>query len=251
MKHFFILKYNIRQIIWRKRQRFMKLSKKIAMLSTAALLAVAPVVATGVNSSVSVQAASSSKVYNTNGKGSVTVTKKTNFYNKNGKKLSRIAAKGGKYTIWNVKTINGKLYFSIQTNLKYWLPASATKGTVSYKDGSSTITYKTNGTSTITMTSKTSVTKKKSTKKSSSTKKTTSKKTTSTKKSSTTKAVKITMKRKAYVYDKNGKRVKDYYGTSYIGKGITVKGYGTKTIKGTKYYALEPNKYYVKASDVK
>ena len=215
----------------------MKLSKKIAMLSTAALLAVAPVVATGVNnSSVSVQAASSSKVYNTNGKGSVTVTKKTNFYNKNGKKLSRTAAKGGKYTIWNVKTIDGKLYFSIQTDLKYWLPAEATKGTVSYKDGSSTVTYKTNGTSSITMTSKTGTT--------------TSKKKT-TKKSSTTKVVKITMKRKAYVYDKNGKRVKNYYGTSYIGKGVTVKGYGTKTIKGTKYYALEPNKYYVKASDVK
>lgn len=230
----------------------MKLSKKIAMLSTAALLAVAPVVATGVNSGASVQAASSSsKVYNTNGKGSVTVTKKTNFYNKNGKKLSRTAAKGGKYTIWNVKTINGKLYFSIQTNLKYWLPATATKGTVTYKDGSSTITYKTNGTSTIVMTSKTGTTKSKtSTSKKSSTKKTTSKKTT-TKKSSTTKAVKITMKRKAYVYDKNGKRVKNYYGTSYIGKGVTVKGYGTKTIKGTKYYALEPNKYYVKASDVK
>lgn len=228
----------------------MKLSKKIAMLSTAALLAVAPVVATGVNSSASVQAASSSsKVYNTNGKGSVTVTKKTNFYDKNGKKLSRTAAKGGKYTIWNVKTIDGKLYFSIQTNLKYWLPATATKGTVSYKDGSSTVTYKTNGTSTITMTSKTGTTSSKN----SSTKKSTSKKTTTTttKKSSTTKAVKITMKRKAYVYDKNGKRVKNYYGTSYIGKGVTVKGYGTKTIKGTKYYALEPNKYYVKASDVK
>ena len=214
----------------------MKLSKKIAMLSAAALLAVAPVVATGVNSSVSVQAASSSKVYKTNGKGNVTVTKKTNFYNKNGKKLSRTAAKGGKYIIWNVKTIDGKLYFSIQTDLKYWLPAEATKGTVSYKDGSSTVTYKTNGTSSITMTSKTGTT--------------TSKKKT-TKKSSTTKVVKITMKRKAYVYDKNGKRVKNYYGTSYIGKGVTVKGYGTKTIKGTKYYALEPNKYYVKASDVK
>ncbi|MBD5429869.1 SLAP domain-containing protein [Lactobacillus sp.] len=223
----------------------MKLSKKIAVLSTAALLGVAPVIATGVNSSANVQAASSSKVYNTNGKGSITVTKKTNFYDKNGKKLSRTAAKGGKYTIWNVKTINGKLYFSIQTNLKYWLPATATKGTVSYKDGSSTITYTTNGTSTITMTSKTGTTTSKDSSTSSSSK------TTTTKKSSTTKTVKITMKRKAYVYDKNGKRVKDYYGTSYIGKGITVNGYGTKTIKGTKYYALEPNKYYVKASDVK
>ncbi|MCP9316602.1 SLAP domain-containing protein [Lactobacillus helveticus] len=54
----------------------------------------------------------------------------------------------------------------------------------------------------------------------------------------------------AYVYDENGKRVKNYLGTSYIGKGVTVKGLGTKTIKGTKYYALKPNHYYVKGSDV-
>lgn len=245
----------------------MKLSKKIAMLSTAALLAVAPVVATGVSSSVSVQAATSSKVYNTMGKGSVTVTKKTHFYNKNGKKLSRTAAKGGKYTIWNVKKIDGVLYYSIQTDLAYWLPATATKGTVSYKVGSNTVTYKTNGTNTITMSTKLSskskkkATTKKSTKKTS-TKKSSSKKTAkktnkrsttkkTSKKTTSNKVVKITMKRKAYVYNKNGKRVKNYYGTSYIGKGVTVKGFGTKKIKGTKYYALEPNKYYVKASDVK
>jgi hypothetical protein len=64
------------------------------------------------------------------------------------------------------------------------------------------------------------------------------------------KAVKITTKNKAYVYDKNGKRVKNYLGTSYIGKKITVKGLGTKTINGVKYYALQPNHYYIKASDV-
>ena len=64
------------------------------------------------------------------------------------------------------------------------------------------------------------------------------------------KAVKITTKNKAYVYDKNGKRVKNYLGTSYIGKKITVKGLGTKTIKGVKYYDLQPNHYYIKASDV-
>ncbi|MBP2057331.1 hypothetical protein J2Z60_000495 [Lactobacillus colini] len=233
----------------------MRLSKKIAMLSAATLLAVAPVVATGVNN-VSVQAASSSKVYQTNGKGSVVVTKKTNFYNKDGKKLSRTAAKGGKYTIWDVKTINGKVYFSIQTNLQYWLPAVATKGTVTYKDGASTVTYKTNGTSKVKVSqtkAKKSSTKKTTTKKAATKK--TSKKSTSKKPQSKTstaiKSVKITMKRKAYVYDKNGKRVKNYYGTSYIAKGVTVKGLGTKTIKGTKYYALEPGKYYVKVSDVK
>ena len=58
------------------------------------------------------------------------------------------------------------------------------------------------------------------------------------------------MKNKAYVYDKNGKRVNNYLNTKYIGKGVTVNGLGTKTIKGVKYYALQPNRYYVKASDV-
>ena len=58
------------------------------------------------------------------------------------------------------------------------------------------------------------------------------------------------MKNKAYVYDKNGKRVNNYLNTKYIGKGVTFKGLGTKTIKGVKYYALQPNRYYVKASDV-
>ena len=83
----------------------------------------------------------------------------------------------------------------------------------------------------------------KTTTKSTSTKKTTSKK-------AAVKPVKITMKNKAYVYDKNGKRVNNYLNTKYIGKGVTVKGLGTKTIKGVKYYALQPNRYYVKASDV-
>ncbi|WP_278825982.1 SLAP domain-containing protein, partial [Lactobacillus gallinarum] len=89
---------------------------------------------------------------------------------------------------------------------------------------------------------------KKTTTKKSSAKKTTKK--TTSKKSSKIKVVKISMKKKAYVYDNNGKRVKNYLGTSYIGKDVTVKGLGTKTIKGTKYYALKPNHYYVKASDV-
>ena len=78
--------------------------------------------------------------------------------------------------------------------------------------------------------------------------KTTAKKTTS--KKAAVKPVKITMKNRAYVYDNNGKRVNNYLNTKYIGKGVTVKGLGTKTINGVKYYALQPTRYYVKASDV-
>lgn len=256
----------------------MKLSHKLMMVSAAVLMGVSPVV--GMANSASVQAAPiahAKGVHNTYGKNSrVKMTKTMKFVDRYGKKTSKTATKGGRYTIWNVKNINGEVYYSIQTDLKYWIPAAATEGTVTYKSGKTTYTLKSNGKKVVTSTSTAKSTKKaakkttkkvvkkatkKTVKKSESkkdskkttTKKSSAKKTakkTTSKKSSKIKVVKISMKKKAYVYDNNGKRVKNYLGTSYIGKGVTVKGLGTKTIKGTKYYALKPNHYYVKASDV-
>ena len=280
----------------------MKLSHKLVMVSAAVLMGVSPVLGMAENT-VSVQAATKSTngVHNTYGKNSkVKVTKTMKFVDRNGKKTSKTAPKGGSYTIWNVKNIDGQVYYSIQTDLKYWIPASATEGTVTYKSGNTTYTLKSNGKKVTTSTS----TAKKSTSKKASAKKTTSSKTTkkSTKSAKTTKSntsskkttakastkksnanskatakkstssktatkstnsskkttskkvavkpVKITMKNRAYVYDNNGKRVNNYLNTKYIGKGVTVKGLGTKTINGVKYYALQPNRYYVKASDV-
>ena len=248
------------------------------MVSAAVLMGVSPVV--GMANSASVQAAPiahAKGVHNTYGKNSrVKMTKTMKFVDRYGKKTSKTATKGGRYTIWNVKNINGEVYYSIQTDLKYWIPAAATEGTVTYKSGKTTYTLKSNGKKVVTSTSTAKSTKKaakkttkkvvkkatkktvkksesktdskKTTTKKSSAKKTTKK--TTSKKSSKIKVVKISMKKKAYVYDNNGKRVKNYLGTSYIGKDVTVKGLGTKTIKGTKYYALQPNHYYVKASDV-
>lgn len=208
-------------------------------------MGVSPVLGMASSSVQAAPVAHAKGVNNTYGKNSrVEMTKTMKFVDRNGKKTSKTATKGGKYTIWNVKTINGQVYYSIQTDLKYWIPASATQGTVTYKSGNTTYTLKSDGkkVTTTTSTAKKS-TSKKTTKKSTSTKKTTSKK-------AAVKPVKITMKNKAYVYDKNGKRVNNYLNTKYIGKGVTVKGLGTKTIKGVKYYALQPNRYYVKASDV-
>ena len=248
------------------------------MVSAAVLMGVSPVV--GMANSASVQAAPiahAKGVHNTYGKNSrVKMTKTMKFVDRYGKKTSKTATKGGHYTIWNVKNINGEVYYSIQTDLKYWIPAAATEGTVTYKSGKTTYTLKSNGKKVVTSTSTAKSTKKaakkttkkvvkkatkktvkkseskkdskKTTTKKSSAKKTTKK--TTSKKSSKIKVVKISMKKKAYVYDNNGKRVKNYLGTSYIGKDVTVKGLGTKIIKGTKYYALKPNHYYVKASDV-
>ena len=253
----------------------MKLSHKLMMVSAAVLMGVSPVLGMASSSVQAAPVAHAKGVNNTYGKNSrVEMTKPMKFVDRTGKKTSKTATKGGKYTIWNVKTINGQVYYSIQTDLKYWIPASATQGTVTYKSGNTTYTLKSDGkkVTTTTSTAKKSTAKKttKTTKSNTSSKKTSTKtstksnsnskttktttKSTSTKKTTSKKAavkpVKITMKNKAYVYDKNGKRVNNYLNTKYIGKGITVKGLGTKTIKGVKYSALQPNRYYVKASDV-
>lgn len=238
-------------------------------------MGVSPVLGMASSSVQAAPVAHAKGVNNTYGKNSrVEMTKTMKFVDRNGKKTSKTATKGGKYTIWNVKTINGQVYYSIQTDLKYWIPASATQGTVTYKSDNTTYTLKSDGkkVTTTTSTAKKSTSKKttKTTKSNTSSTKTSTKtstksnsnskttktttKSTSTKKTTSKKAavkpVKITMKNKAYVYDKNGKRVNNYLNTKYIGKGVTVKGLGTKTIKGVKYYALQPNRYYVKASDV-
>lgn len=265
----------------------MKLRHKLVMVSAAALMAVSPLAAPVVNSNVAQAATkktSSSKVYNTYGKHSkVKVTKAQYFVNKNGKKTSKKAPKNGSYTIWNVKEINGEVYYSIQTDLKYWIPAVDTKGSVQYKKGSTTVTLTTDGkkvvqtektvktvkktsskkstsskktTSTKKTSSKTKSKKTTSTKKASSKKATTSKKKTSTKKSTkkAVKVVKIKATKKTPVVNTKGKQVKTYMGSkkyNVIGKGVTVNGIGTKKINGKTYYALQPNHYYVLAANFK
>lgn len=297
----------------------MKLSHKLVMVSAAALMGVSPVVGSAVNTNVAFAATKKSKsvkVYNTMGKHSrIKPTKTMYFVNNNGKKTSKKAYKNGNYIIYNVKEVNGETYFSIQSDLKYWIPATATRGSVQYQDGNKLVTITTDGKKVVQTEKTLKSSSKKSTKKAStkSTKKTTkadskkssksdekstsSKKTTdsdskkstksektstkselkksdsksekkSTKsdskksdekstssKKSTKKTIKVTnivAKRKAQVYDKNGKKAKTYMGSkkwTIIGKGVQVKGLGTKTIDGVKYYALQPNHYYVKASD--
>ena len=326
------------------------------MVSAAALMGVSPVVGSAVNTNVAFAATKKSKsvkVYNTMGKNSrIKPTKTMYFVNNNGKKTSKKAYKNGNYIIWNVKEVNGETYFSIQSDLKYWIPATATRGSVQYQDGNKLVTITTDGKKVVqtekTLKSSSKKSTKASTKSTKKTTKTDSKKSTksektsnkseskksdedSTKKSSksdeksisskkttdsdskksskndsaksdsksdkkttkhsaksdsksekkstksdskvadekstskksdsksekksTKKTIKVTnivAKRKAQVYDKNGKKAKTYMGSkkwTIIGKGVQVKGLGTKTIDGVKYYALQPNHYYVKASD--
>ncbi|WP_180752805.1 SLAP domain-containing protein, partial [Lactobacillus helveticus] len=103
-------------------------------------------------------------------------------------------------------------------------------------------------------TAKKTSTKKATTRKSASTKKSTSKKAASSKKTTSKKTTSNTIKliHNAYVYDKNGKRLKTYMGSAKyttIAKGVTVNSNGTKTIDGVLYYSLGGGAY-IKAANV-
>ncbi|MCT7719649.1 MAG: SLAP domain-containing protein [Lactobacillus crispatus] len=247
----------------------MKLSHKLVMVSAAVLMGVSPVLGMAENT-VSVQAATKSTngVHNTYGKNSkVKVTKTMKFIDRNGKKTSKTAPKGGSYTIWNVKNIDGQVYYSIQTDLKYWIPATATEGTVTYKSGNTTYTLKSDGKKVTTSTSTKKAVKKtnsnKNTKKvvKESTKKTATKTINGVKyydlgggayikavnvdgkaassTSSLSKGTKAKFVSNSYIYDKNGKRISKYQGKSKFVKGDSVTTYGIQTINGKKYYQLD------------
>lgn len=247
----------------------MKLSHKLVMVSAAVLMGVSPVLGMAENT-VSVQAATKSTngVHNTYGKNSkVKVTKTMKFVDRNGKKTSKTAPKGGSYTIWNVKNIDGQVYYSIQTDLKYWIPATATEGTVTYKSGNTTYTLKSDGKKVTTSTSTKKAVKKtnsnKNTKKvvKESTKKTATKTINGVKyydlgggayikavnvdgkaassTSSLSKGTKAKFVSNSYIYDKNGKRISKYQGKSKFVKGDSVTTYGIQTINGKKYYQLD------------
>lgn len=124
----------------------MKFNKKIALVS-AALLFAAPVAVSAVPATQNVEAANVRGIATVSKKSTITLTKNVHFYNKNGKKLSKTATKGGKYTIWIVKKVNGKTYYGtsgLYANVEpKYLPQSATTGTVVYKQGGKTYTVKT------------------------------------------------------------------------------------------------------------
>lgn len=119
---------------------------------------------------------------------------------------------------------------------------ASTKKTTTKKTSSKKTTTKRSASTKKTTSTKKS-TSKKTTKKAASSKTTTSKKTTSN-------TIKLT--HNAYVYDKNGKRLKTYMGSAKyttIAKGVTVNSNGTKTIKGVLYYSLGGGAY-IKAANV-
>ena len=136
--------------------------------------------------------------------------------------------------------------------------ASTKKTTTKKTSSKKTTTKKSASTTKKTSSKKTTTKKSASTKKTTSTKKSTSKKTTkkaassktTTSKKTTSNTIKLT--HNAYVYDKNGKRLKTYMGSAKyttIAKGVTVNSNGTKTINGVLYYSLGGGAY-IKAANV-
>lgn len=66
-----------------------------------------------------------------------------------------------------------------------------------------------------------------------------------------TKKYDYSLKKNAYIYDKNGKRINKYQGKSKLLKGAAIGVYGIETIKGKDYYQLDKKgTAFVKASNV-
>ncbi|KAA8814919.1 SLAP domain-containing protein [Lactobacillus crispatus] len=66
-----------------------------------------------------------------------------------------------------------------------------------------------------------------------------------------TKKYDYSLKKNAYIYDNNGKRINKYQGKSKLLKGTAIDVYGIETIKGKDYYQLDKKgTAFVKASNV-
>lgn len=195
----------------------MKMNSKIMMASAVAIMGISSVA--GMTSS-NVGNVVYASVYNTVGNNNVEVVKNTSFVDSQGRKQSIIAEKGGSHPVYAVKNMKGETCLSVQKNNQYWLPASAVKGTISYKKGKLTYTISTNEQRSIKPHATTVPTAKT-----------------------------LTLVHNAYVYNYKGKRIKSSLGKYFIKKGTSMSYVGTKKIKGKKYYNLGHGEY-IKAGNV-
>lgn len=198
-------------------REIMKMNSKIIMASAIAIMGISSV--TGMTSSHNGNVVYAS-VYSTVGNNTVEVVKNTSFVNSQGKKQSIIAEKGGSHPVYAVKNMKGKTYLSVQKNNQYWLPASAVKGTISYKKGKLTYTITSNEQQSIKPHATTAPTAKT-----------------------------LTLIHNAYVYNYKGKRIKSSLGKYFIKKSTDLNYYGTKKIGGKTYYYIGDDAY-VKAANV-
>ncbi|WP_290068504.1 SLAP domain-containing protein [Lactobacillus intestinalis] len=207
----------------------MKLSHKLIMLSTAALMGVTPVLG-GVNTASVAQAATKSSkiVLGSN----AYVYLKDGTRNKNykvGDTAYPVIGKGAKLNAYGLITIKGVSYYSIGDG--NYIKAS----NVATVDGKKATTATTSSTK-----KDTTKTDKKTT-----TKKDTTNNTTTTSTNDDSEAKSIELSHNSYVYDKNGKRIKS---AKTLKKGATFDYTGTKDINDVEYYDMGKGQY-VKASN--
>lgn len=207
----------------------MKLSHKLIMLSTAALMGVTPVLG-GVNTASVAQAATKSSkiVLGSN----AYVYLKDGTRNKNykvGDTAYPVIGKGAKLNAYGLITIKGVSYYSIGDG--NYIKAS----NVATVDGKKATTATTSSTK-----KDTTKTDKKTT-----TKKYTTNNTTTTSTNDDSEAKSIELSHNSYVYDKNGKRIKS---AKTLKKGATFDYTGTKDINDVEYYDMGKGQY-VKASN--
>lgn len=253
----------------------MKLSRKLMMVSAAALMGVSPML----TSASPAYAAKSTKTTKKTTGDKTVLAKNAYIYDKNGKrntnykyngKTYKSISKGSTLYTYGTVTIKGKLYFDIG-NGNYIKAANV--GTVNGKKYSSSTSSKKTSTKSVELTHNAYVydkngkrIKSAGTLKKGSTVEYTGTKTIKGKKYynlgkgqyvKTANAKKVTTKTEdtsltgtlnhnAYVYDKNGKRIKS---AGTLKKGTTVKYIGTATIKNKDYYNLGKGQY-IKAANV-
>ncbi|MDE7056791.1 MAG: SLAP domain-containing protein [Lactobacillus sp.] len=212
----------------------MKLSHKLIMLSTAALMGVTPVLG-GVNTASVAQAATKSSkiVLGSN----AYVYLKDGTRNKNykvGDTAYPVIGKGAKLNAYGLITIKGVSYYSI--------------GDGNYIKASNVATVDGKKATTTSSTKKdTPKTDKKTTTKKDTSKKDTTSNATTTSTNDNSDAKSIQLSRNSYVYDKNGKRIKS---AGTLKKGSKVSYVSLDTINSTKYYNLGKSQY-IKAANVK
>ncbi|WP_242368743.1 SLAP domain-containing protein [Lactobacillus intestinalis] len=214
----------------------MKLSHKLIMLSTAALMGVTPVLG-GVNTASVAQAATKSSkiVLGSN----AYVYLKDGTRNKNykvGDTAYPVIGKGAKLNAYGLITIKGVSYYSIGDG--NYIKAS----NVATVDGKKATTATTSSTK-----KDTTKTDKKTTTKKDTSKKDTTNNTTTTSTNDDSEAKSIELSHNSYVYDKNGKRIKS---AGTLKKGSKVSYVSLDTINSKKYYNLGKGQY-IKAANAK
>lgn len=216
----------------------MKLSHKLVMVSAAALMSVAPLLGTAENVNT-VQAAPKKTTSKKAASNKITLVRNAYVYDKNGKRLDKYMgsakyttiAKGVTVTSTGTKTINGVKYYDLGGGA--YIKAVNVDGKAA--SSTSSLSKGTAFVRTVNIDGKTTSNQESSV----------------SNDAESTKKYDYSLKKNAYIYDNNGKRINKYQGKSKLLKGAAIDVYGIETIKGKDYYQLDKKgTAFVKASNV-